>query len=570
MAELSTRDEFHDGDMAYDMWANKWAETNIYRDPEQLYNYNRGVVADFSSDPILFPSEEPTRRYDGAMGKLNLRYSGDRADGEDPYVPDRNYEFMDKDPRGWSGEQPWNEYKRQAWDRKKNYEYGFQNDSDMSVPSQGIRPETMYYNIRQKIQPAVQARFKNFDTSLDNQQTRGVVPFDLTSDRGKVDVQKHIGSELNDMNPENINLTQKLSRDFENLGKTRQTTDHKFNVATYGMLFKAVPCMNLQSQIIYTDMGTRRAKACEQSVENRKLFAKMMDSVLASSNRQKNRHLRGEAFKNAGGNQLKSMVKSGKVPFGDILKAAGLSDQEIKWATQYVSANRGSKAPTDMGSAHHYVELTNKVPPVLRQWMLKKGNLPMGDLMNNRSQVVVNPKIREFMENKTRSKKAISDHKSKKGDSNMNSESMISNLNIQDTPLFITQKKQLENHRNILQQTKFEQDFLGEAFTPDLATPNYSSLIQKKGHKKPESTTTTDFSDAGHHLMYSNNHQMMELADRNDTTEDQETMEYGTKDRHAAPIGQKYTRRHMDTSDFNSQVGGNNDGMMGEMDGFRV
>ena len=38
----------------------------------------------------IFEYEEPIRNPDKSRGVLNLHYSGDRADAEDPYVPDRN------------------------------------------------------------------------------------------------------------------------------------------------------------------------------------------------------------------------------------------------------------------------------------------------------------------------------------------------------------------------------------------------------------------------------------------------------------------------------------------------
>lgn len=558
MAQLATRDQYWSGYMAPEYFPDKWAETNIYRDPEQLYDYNRGVIRDFSSDKPLFPDEEPVRGTDGgrSVGALNLRYSGDRADGVDPYTPDRFLGFTDKDPRGWTGEQPWQEFKNQMWHRAQNYEYAFQNDSDNSVPSQGIHPNTMYYNIRQGIQPQVQARFKNFGTSYDYQPPRGVLPFDIASDKGKIEIQKHIGSEINYDNPANINYTIKLSNDFENLGVTRSTPSHQFNVAQYGLVFKTVPCMALKRQITHTDMGSGQSKMCEKQVQNRKLFAEALGAMTVASGRKKAGHLRGEAFKVSNSNQLIGMIKSGAPP-QDILKVAGYTDNEIKWMTSQM--NRNSTAgnmnanPTEI---LHYVQLTGRAPPKVREWLIKNSFM-LNNIGSNRRDVVVNPKLINFLEDKTRSRKELT------GPRNPDDIDMTINIkNIQDIPIYVPKSSTLGNPRRVMDAGSVNIDEALENNVGSKLTHNYSSAFKYFRNVNPQNNvqSTQELFNPYDDKFYSNPGNEVRMTNRQDLEINDGTFsDSGFKDRKAGGIGGKYQRRMMDTSDFNNSIGAMND-----------
>ena len=558
MAELATRDQYWDGYMRYDFFPNKYAETNMYRDPEQLYDYNRNVIKDFSSDKPLFPEEEAVRGTDGSRSEaaLNLRYSGDRADAEDPYTPDRFLEMTQKDPRGWTGEQPWDEYRKNMWHRAQNYEYAFQNDSDNSVPSQGIHPNTMYRNIRQGIQPQVQAKFRNFGTSYDYQNHGGSIPTELSSNVDKTELQKNIGGEMNFDNPANVNYTNNLSRDFENQGFTRSTPSHQFNVAQYGMVFKTNACMPLKRQITHMDMGSGQSKMCEKTAQNRKEFAEAMSAMTSAKGRKNANHLKGEQFKNLESNQLTEMVRKGAPP-QDILKAAGYTTNEIRWMTSHMGKNRTSGKMRNTQDVIQYVKLTGKAPPELRPWLLKKSSFILGNIGNNRREVVINPKLIQFLEDSTRSGKTIKDSNDME-----NVDMSIDVKKVNDIPIYVAKSGMLGNPRRTMNAGSVDVDeVINENFGSKL-THSYSNAFKsiRVRHRQEGVAESQDFNTPYDEKFYTNPGNDFKLTDRRTLALDENTfLDSEYKDRRARPIGEKYQRRLMDTSDFNDNIGEMND-----------
>lgn len=562
-AELVGRTNYHEGEMRPEFFPDKWAETNMYRDPEQLYNYNRNVIQDFSTDKPLFPSEEPVRPRDGgkSIGVLNLHYSGDRADGADPYTPDRFLELTEKDPRGWSGEIPWEEYKKQSWHRSQNYTYAFQNDSDNSVPSQGIHPNTMNRLIRQQGQPQFQARFKNFSTSNDNFQRSGVLPFETSTNVKKVATQNHIGSGLNLDNPEVFNTSFKISRDFENMGRTRTTTDHSFNVAKYGMVFKSVPCMTLKRQTTEHDMGSGQYKMSEQTAKNKKLFAEALAAATSVQNRKAATHLKGEGFKNLSANELNYMIKH-NMPPQDILKAAGYTQQEAKWLESKMSHNRTAGQLTqNPGEILQFVQLTGKAPPKIREWLLKKNDFMLTNIGSNRREVVVNPKLIKFLEDTTKSTRL---RKESDRLDRENIDMSIKIRDIQEMPVYVPKSNQLGNHRAIMDAGSVDIDEIINNNVGSQTNHNYASAFKHFRDVNPQENLeyTQEFATPFDPKFYSNNLGEHKLHNRTDIDLNNDTFQNSTyQDRGGAGIGSdrignKYQRRMMDTSDFNN---GHND-----------
>jgi hypothetical protein len=157
------------GTIPYDAYLRKIEQSNVQEDPMMVENYMRGLLADFRPDPTSLASDEardPSDRGGGnhSVERLSLRYSGGRSE-ETPYLPDGtflDYEFLERDPRGPTGEPNWNEARRQKMARAQFIK--FYNDDDLSIKESGINPAQMRERIRNS-QQQFKERFKNFEES---------------------------------------------------------------------------------------------------------------------------------------------------------------------------------------------------------------------------------------------------------------------------------------------------------------------------------------------------------------------------------------------------------------------
>lgn len=240
------------GDISWSMFPQKKEVTPIYEDPEDTHNFFRSTLKDTSPDDPMFESDLPRRNVE-SRARLALRDGGARVN-TDPWISeDIDLQFHDRDPRGASNLGPdFRQFKRQSLGRARLYEYAFKDDSDYSVPSSGIHPNTMRKNIKEAFH-WVKSRLKIFSTGKDNWHNGGVGKHLNAS---QVDRQELETSTVNvdpargpyEMRAHKTTIMSNKLHDGK-YKRTLFTTDHEFKVAQYGKLYKNIRNMVHRSQV---------------------------------------------------------------------------------------------------------------------------------------------------------------------------------------------------------------------------------------------------------------------------------------------------------------------------------
>lgn len=232
--EYRTRGRSISGDIGWEDFPMRTESTTIYEDPDALYEDQRRTLSDFG--PVttgLFPWEE-ARRNVQATDKINLWQGGARVNTQPWKTEDFDTQFHDHDPRGWTNEQPWGEYKRQA--RARHVRTDFRDDSDYSVTGGGIHPNTMYKRIR-STQNELKDRMKIFDTNFETAAYSGVGIYPHVSAVRKSQTEpRWDNNRMADL--QNINLSN-IVHEGSSEFRANSTTDHKVPVAAYGKLYKS-------------------------------------------------------------------------------------------------------------------------------------------------------------------------------------------------------------------------------------------------------------------------------------------------------------------------------------------
>lgn len=154
----------------------KWEVTQgVFEDDEQLDQYYRDTLRDFSPSPPTLESDLPRsglidprtgemRNPVAARTVLTLHHTG-HLSGLEPDHSEAFFELTDREPRGTAIEPDFRKLAAQSWIR--GYDQNFRPDDDASVPESGRGHRTVAEDIRAGFY-AVKDRMKIFDTSKDN------------------------------------------------------------------------------------------------------------------------------------------------------------------------------------------------------------------------------------------------------------------------------------------------------------------------------------------------------------------------------------------------------------------
>jgi hypothetical protein len=227
------------GDMPFDMYLRKIEQSCEYENPHQVEDYQRSLMKDFKPDDAFFESDQPRGGNDSngtprggyqSTAQINLRSGGRTLD--DPYLPDgtfTDWQFMEKDERGFVTEPNMRKHVEQQYARGKNYNY--RNDADNSVPSEGINPWDMQMGIR-NAQNITKDYFKIFSTAYEGWTNGSVAPGYSRSKREILDSDQILKDPVHRGLGNRGRMTSNLSNDTS-IG-WRRTVDHRFKVAKYG------------------------------------------------------------------------------------------------------------------------------------------------------------------------------------------------------------------------------------------------------------------------------------------------------------------------------------------------
>lgn len=377
------------------MVARKYEQTAFYEDPFQVENSIRDELRDFTPDQATLESDMPRREYQ-STSRIHLRESGSR--GDNPEHPEIFIGFTDRDPRGVATDPDFKQMANQSWARRRFKEATMYNDDDHSVPSQGIHPNKMRWQIRQS-QHELKKRLKIFSTSKDALKP-GMSP---VSQRNGSEVDKtYAESERMDQHlPSDMVFTQgktaELSNDT-NIGWW-QTTDHEFKVAQYGFNNAKMP--GRQHEGVKRD--TRYEQEFHQSKQNKPTTSMVMLMSAVVSNK-KTKHKEGDTNFKEGFETMSR--KNGHMSTPDeLINLMHQAINQVKYGESKDPITGKSKKLSDIKAVQQFVDMTQKLPShaqlaikeELERFTTKSAS--MRDLHPDRSKVIINPKILNFMDN---------------------------------------------------------------------------------------------------------------------------------------------------------------------------
>lgn len=411
------------GDMGFEMFPEKYEQTVMYEDPDQLNEDQRETLKDFTPDSSrMFAYEEP-RRTTYARDALNLRDGGARTTTDPWSNDDFDISFHDKDPRGWSTEQPWKEYRRALETQLRMTD--FKDDGDYSTTGGHIHPNTLYKSIR-GAQDWVKARLKIFSTELTNQHPGGVGVYANISNVFKSEYEDQSIMMDGSMNqtfedPENRSrATMRLSNMVHGGSKSlrvNSTTDHKVLVAAYGKLMRQRGLINHENQLRLIEDDTNWSKVEGLSGGAPKPIARLMSTLMegktaaagvrdamqdhdAPSQTERFRGIKYDESEQ--GNRNYAVTR-------DIMSLLGITENELKLLESKSNQNV-SAATQALANLYKMAEVVHRQPAHIKlqirdELLLKSagGGLRPGTGDAARGSVVVNPKILSFMDTVVRS-----------------------------------------------------------------------------------------------------------------------------------------------------------------------
>lgn len=321
------------GDITWGMFPDKLDRTDMIEDPFQIEELHRTTLSDFTPDAPTFEHEKP-RRNTFSREKLNLREGGART-LTDPYRnDDYDLQFYDKDPRGWSEEQPWSEFNRQATARISQLD--FKDDNDYSVPSQGIHPNTMNYNIR-GAQNWLKSRLKIFETSYENLNMGGVGVYPDVSKKYHSNTEDStVNSDVLDYDGEVIptfkgfNISNYLHNGSKYFEATT-TTDHKVPVASYGKLYANRGLIPHETQMRMIQDDTKFLTSKSDANKRLKHIMEMNTSQHTIYDSSKYNGIKGHTLTESQGKTMR-MTR-------DIMSLMGFTENDVKYLRQIEQIN---------------------------------------------------------------------------------------------------------------------------------------------------------------------------------------------------------------------------------------
>lgn len=411
------------GDMGWEMFPEKLESTPMYEDPDQIYNNRRDILKDRSPENSNLFAHEETRRNNYSRSRINLRDGGKFGSTADPWQNEEfDTQFHDKDPRGWSTEQPWKEYRRVLTAQLNQTD--FKDDGDYSVTGGGIHPNTLYKQIR-GAQDWVKARLKIFSTAKTAKHTGGTGVYANISNVFKSDYEDTSvmvdGTGMAQTFEDPVirqRATTRLSNWVHGGSKALRvntTSDHRVKVASYGKLMRQRGLINHENQLRLVSDDTHWSLIEGKQTAPRNLV-KLMSSIVngktaADISRQLNQDSQAspadtERFK-GGKFDEKEVDNRNNVLTRDIIALLGMTQNELKFLESKAQLNN-KHAQRALANLYTMAEAVHRAPAhtklQIRDELLIKsagqGLSPVSpsDLRKHRNAVVVNPRILKFMD----------------------------------------------------------------------------------------------------------------------------------------------------------------------------
>lgn len=265
------------GDMPPEMHLKKLEQTCMYEREDQLDDFFRSTLKDRTPDQASLAQDLPRETQNQVRSEvMNIRHSAARTPAE-PIHPDLFLGFTERDSRGYHNAGPdLKLYADQSRARGRFKDFVSDHGSDWTIP-EGTRSELRHIrDLRKTINPT-RERFKIFDTSFDSRanpwsgaKTHHASTIPKTTPDGQI-------LNLNDAQEVNQRKDNtKLRTDLIKVGY-RQTGDHRFAVAQYGLMRNSERKVNIHDNQ-YKNKPSHKFDIHPSEIKNR-LFINMIKEV---------------------------------------------------------------------------------------------------------------------------------------------------------------------------------------------------------------------------------------------------------------------------------------------------
>ena len=221
------------GEIPVSEYLRKIESTPIFESEDRLNEHFRRTLKDRTPEAPTIASDL-TRRDRHSTEILSVRHNMSRS-AEEPFHPDLNLSFTERDPRGIATEPNSRKLALQGGYRMKYKDFVNDNLSDASITSGHRSNETVIKDFRATINPA-KTRWKWFGTSRDGRANRtNMASFstERRSDASKV-IFNQPNLRVNEASQATRDAVTKISNALP-IG-SRSTASHRFDIADYSQV----------------------------------------------------------------------------------------------------------------------------------------------------------------------------------------------------------------------------------------------------------------------------------------------------------------------------------------------
>lgn len=226
------------GDMPTTMLMRKFEETDTGDEEMAVETFIRGEIKNWEPDTAIYEHERSRGGVNARSGKLNLQYEGHRGSAQWE-KPETFLGFIgpeDRDPRGTNVDPDMKELTRQKWARGRFHRFGSDN-SEQAITGGGVSEAGMMA-IRQQVHRHARANLKVFSRQIDGRREGMRRNWKHVSDASKqVRVQAY-GDYIKDyaLNPQRRTtiITREIIRDSK--AWRDQTNDQDLAFAQYSQI----------------------------------------------------------------------------------------------------------------------------------------------------------------------------------------------------------------------------------------------------------------------------------------------------------------------------------------------
>lgn len=565
------------GDFGHEMFPEKYEATPMNEDPAQIYEHNRDILRDYTPDNNNLMAHEETRRNNYSRSRINLRDGGKFGSTADPWQNEEfDTQFHDKDPRGWSTEQNWKEYRRHLEAQLNRTD--FKDDGDYSVTGGGIHPNTLYKQVR-GAQNWVKSRLKIFSTAWEGKHTGGAGIYGQVS---KVFKSEHEdssvlvdGTGMAQTFEDPVNrqrATTRLSNWVHGGSKALRantTSDHRVKVASYGKLMRQRGLINHENQLRLVSDDTHWSLIEGQQAAPRNLVTLMSSIVSGKTAAEVARHDKhdshaapadSERFRGNKYSEKESTTRN-NILTRDIVALLGITINEVKFLESRARTNNKS---ADMAIANLYnmAEAVHRAPAHIKlqirdELLIKSAGQGLspagpGNIRSNRNEVVVNPRILQYMDLMVKKTTMPGDTWANKMQAIGDPDDKLDKW-LTQTPLFVTKSKTHDGEDIV---SVFHEGLQGQTTKDGKATHSYRSVaaeaqLNQKNRQEGMLTTLLDTTTSAQTRKTRDRTADDYYSEMMHAEIDNEFGENKALTRHIAPLGNKHAGRNQIREDHN-------------------